>query len=93
MQFREEIWAFNRNFSQTPSIDTPLVKWNQQNSIENFANFNLFFLGTRPKQTTANLYPPIFVQPNLGSKGRIWFWFKVGSKSGGIKEINQIWRD
>ena len=44
------------------------------------------FLGTRPKQAIANLYPPIFVQPDLGSKGRIWFWFKVGSKSGGIKE-------
>ena len=47
---------------------------------------HFFFSGTRPKQATANLYPPIFVQPNLGSKGRIWFWFKVGSKSGGIKE-------
>ena len=61
MQFREEIWAFNRNFSQTPSIDTPLVKWNQQNSVENFENFTLFslffFLGTRPKQATIIHYP------------------------------------
>ena len=74
MQFREEIWAFNRNFSQTPSIDTMLVKWNQQNSIENFENFTLFFfLGTRPQQATANLYPLIFVQPNLGRKAEFDF--------------------